>query len=85
MKMNSFDEGVPLPSEPILSEEETAKQVREDMLRPLREENAELRMRLDRARGIMSQCSRLLESQCMNPTPSLLVIREVQSILQRKI
>lgn len=83
--MNNFDEGVPLPSEPILSEEETAKQVREDMLRPLREENAKLRMRLDRARDIVSRCNRLLESQGMNPTPNLFVIREVQSILQSKI
>ena len=81
----NIDEDAPLPSEPILSEEETAKQIREDMLRQLREENAALRLRLDRARDIMSQCNRLLESQCRNPTPSLFAIREVQSILQRGI
>lgn len=52
MSGDPYDD-IPLPSEPVLSEEETLRQLRDDLTRPLRDEIARLRSQRDELAGAL--------------------------------
>lgn len=54
MSGDPYDD-IPLPSEPVLSEEETLRQLRDDLTRPLRDEIARLRSQRDELAGALRE------------------------------
>ena len=83
--MNDPYDDIPLPSEGILSEEETSRQLREDSCRQYIEAIKELRDKLIRSQAAIHAAHGLLSPLGNQVTPSVIAIREALSILRNAL
>lgn len=60
MSDDPYDD-IPIPGEPVLSEEETLRQLRDDLTRPLRDEIARLRSQRDELAGVVRKQQEIME------------------------
>lgn len=83
--MNSPEDEIPLPSEGMLTDEETSKQLREDMCRQYIEGMKELRDKLISAKASIHAAHGLISPLGNQVTPSVMAIREATSILRNAL
>lgn len=83
--MNTPEDDIPLPSEGVLSEAETTRQLRENMCREFKSELARSLDREDRLKRAIHAAHGLIAPLGNQPVPSVLVIREALDILRRAL
>lgn len=83
--MNSPEDEIPLPSIGVLSEEESAKQLREDMCRQYVQGMKELRDKLITAKAAIHAAHGLIAPLGNQVMPSVIAIREATSILRNAL